>query len=197
MIISIILVVLLGLWMAWSVLSIRGVKEPSYTVIAQRSGYEIRAYQPYIVAEVTVNGPFDQALNQGFQILAGYIFGGNTTQEKIAMTAPVKMIDKNTQEHTMEFLMPANYTLNSLAIPNNKNIRFREVPAQEVAVIQFSGIFSQKRFDRKKADLIQYLQRDGLVIEGNVQIAGYNPPWTCPWLTRNEVWAIIKSSKIN
>jgi len=65
------------------------IEEPKYSVVREYDGFEVREYAPYIVAEVVVPGPAEEAGNQGFRILAGYIFGGNKGERKIAMTAPV------------------------------------------------------------------------------------------------------------
>ena len=79
----------LVIWTLGSYLVVRNLEEPSYTVIEKRNGYEIRQYQPYIIAETEVTGSYDEATNAGFRIIADYIFGNNTAKESIAMTTPV------------------------------------------------------------------------------------------------------------
>lgn len=74
---TLIVVVLLALALIWSIgswLVVRNIEEPSYTVVERRDGYEIRDYAPYIVAEVETSGQRNQSLNQGFRLLADYIF---------------------------------------------------------------------------------------------------------------------------
>ncbi len=84
-----IVLALLILWSAYGYLSVRSIERPSYEVLEKRDGYEIRKYAPYIVAETTVTGSMDRAMNEGFTRIAGFIFGDNTSKASIAMTAPV------------------------------------------------------------------------------------------------------------
>ena len=150
---------------------IRGIEEPSYTVVERRDGYEIREYASYIVAEVEVEGDMREALSNGFSQLAGYIFGGNTTQSSIAMTAPVMDTTKlsesiamtvpvmdtlsNSGKHIVAFTMPSSYTLENLPKPDNANIRFRVVENTRRAVLKYTWYATEARVDAKKKSLIE------------------------------------------
>ncbi|MGB5571589.1 MAG: heme-binding protein, partial [Sedimenticolaceae bacterium] len=133
-------------------------EEPSYTVIEQSGDFELRMYSPMIVAETQVSGPMDDASSAGFRLIADYIFGNNTSRaggnEKISMTAPVTMepkpekismtvpvsMEQTGEQWRVHFVMPSQYTLDTLPTPNNPAVCLREVPASNYAVIRFSGM---------------------------------------------------------
>lgn len=113
----------------------------------------------------------------------------SSNSESIAMTAPV-LTDEETGDETLSFVMPSKYTLETLPKPNNDAVTLREVPARKVAVLRFSGRFISKNTEEKKLELLAALERDGLKA-GKISYAGYNPPFTPPFMTRNEVWVEI------
>jgi SOUL heme-binding protein len=176
-ILLLILVIALVIWITGTLLAIRGIEEPSYTLIEERDGYEIREYASYIVAEVEVDGDMRTALNSGFRQLAGYIFGGNTAKssiamtvpvmdttrssESIAMTAPVMDRVSNSGKHIVAFTMPSQYTLATLPKPDNANIQFRTVDKSRRAVLRYSWYATESRVESKKQLLRGYLTRDG------------------------------------
>ena len=180
-------------------------EEPSYTVIEQSGDFELRMYSPMIVAETHVSGPMDDASSAGFRLIADYIFGNNTSRaggnEKISMTAPVTMepesekismatpvsMEQTGERWRVRFVMPSQYTLDTLPTPNNPAVSVREVPASNYAVIRFSGLVSEKKRAAKTAELMTWLDGKGITPVGQPELARYNPPWTLPFLRRNEV----------
>ncbi len=201
----IVIVVLLALWIVYSLLGSR-VKEPAYIIVDQKEGYEIRRYESYVEARTVVAGNYGASMSDAFRILAGYIFGDNTSNtkvamtapviesksEKIAMTAPVLESGDGAGQRIVSFVMPAEYTLETLPIPNDKRVELVEVPAHTVAVKKFSGIATAKRMDKKKAELLVAVAGDELNTVGVVRGARYNPPSTFPLLNRNEVMITIQ-----
>jgi len=189
------------LWSLWGYFSSR-VEQTAYIVIETKEDYEIRLYSTHIVAETIVTGSYQEALNEGFRIVAGYIFGGNTTKESIPMTAPV--IEKKSasesipmtapvlatmegESHTIAFSMPRSYTMETLPTPTDARVQMREVPEKKMAAIRFSWIRTDARVQSKKQELQDALARDAVRVVGVPQYAGYNAPWTPPWMMRNEV----------
>jgi hypothetical protein len=180
-------------------------EEPSYTVIEQAGDFELRAYSPMIVAETQVSGPMDGASSSGFRLIADYIFGNNTSRaggnEKISMTAPVTMtpesetismtapvgMEQTGTQWRVYFVMPRQYTLSTLPKPNNPAVSLREVTATNYAVIRFSGLVGEKKRAAKTAELMTWLDSKGITPIGQPELARYNPPWTLPFLRRNEV----------
>lgn len=159
------------------------IEEPVYQVEKawEAEQIEIRAYAPRVMA---VTG-MDEDSDGGFRVLAGYIFGGNAEEEKIAMTAPVQQSMAGDKE--MAFMMPAEYALEDLPQPEDQRVSFREAPAYTAAVIQFSGWASPEKADENWQQLRRFLIAEGIDITGEPTLNQYNPPWTLPFLRRNEI----------
>ncbi|MBX3180780.1 MAG: heme-binding protein [Candidatus Hydrogenedentes bacterium] len=212
-------IVLLGVWIAIGWWSVAGVAEPSYEVISRHDGYEIRQYGPQLVAEVEVEGAFTEATNRGFRQLADYIFGNNVVpngegaessagiamtapviereavSEEIAMTAPVLERDASAGLRIITFVMPASYTLETLPKPRNEAVRIVEVPARRCAVHAFSGSVGGEKAAARKERLLALLERDGLGHVGQPMLAQFDPPWTPPFMRRNEVWVELAAGE--
>ena len=158
------------------------IEEPTYQVekVWEAEQIEIRAYAPRIMA---VTGMDDS--NGGFRVLAGYIFGGNAEEEKIAMTAPVQQSMAGEKE--MAFMMPAEYALEDLPEPEDQRVSFRTAPAHTAAVIQFSGWASAEKSDKNWQQLRRFLIAKDIDITGEPTLNQYNPPWTLPFMRRNEI----------
>ncbi|MSS74854.1 heme-binding protein [Candidatus Pacearchaeota archaeon] len=199
------LVILIGLWSILGFFSSR-VEQADYTVIKKMKGYEIREYPAHIIAQTTVKGSYGESMNNGFRIVAGYIFGGNTKKESIAMTAPVVsqsgkgekisesiamtapvVVTAEGESQIISFGMPRSYTLETLPTPNDPRVKIVMIPTKKYAVLQFSGYRSDARVKKMQEKLASSLVRDGVSTEGSTAYAGYNAPWTPPWMNRNEV----------
>ena len=195
------LVTLLGIWTVGSYLVIKNLEEPLYIVLEKRKGYEIRQYNPYIIAETQVTGSYSEALTEGFRVIADYIFGNNTSKTSIAMTAPVlenksesiamtvPVINtlENAQTRTISFVLPSKYTLETLPVPNNSKVLLTEVPARTVASLRFNWYATENRVAKKQALLEELIAKNGLTVNGAVQVAQYNPPFSMPLIRRNEI----------
>jgi len=159
------------------------IEEPVYQVEKawETEQIEIRAYAPRVMAITDMA----EDSNSGFRVLAGYIFGGNAEEEKIAMTAPVQQSMAGEKE--MAFMMPAEYALEDLPKPEDQRVSFREAPAYTAAVIQFSGWASAEKADENWQQLRRFLIAEGIDITGEPTLNQYNPPWTLPFMRRNEI----------
>ena len=181
------------------------IDEPAYTVVQTSDFFEVRQYAPYLVAEVVVPGPVGEAGNQGFSLLGGYIFGKNKGERKLEMTAPVtqtavaapavklEMTAPVTQAVTpggflVQFVMPKGYTLATLPLPLDERVKLREVPGKRVAVIRFSGSWSQSTYEEQLQKLRGALAAAGLATAGEPVWSRYNSPFSLPFLRRNEIW---------
>ena len=175
-------------------------EKPEYEVLSSDGDFELRRYEPYIVAETLVDGEFDRAGNEGFRRLADYIFGNNRrrqsiemtapvtqeTSQKIAMTAPVAM-DRADDQWRITFMMPSEYTLETVPEPVDERVVLKEVPAETFAVVVYSGTWSQKRYLEHEGRLLEWVRSRGLEAIGEPVFARYDPPFK-PWfLRRNEV----------
>ena len=171
-----------------------GYEIPRYSVIRQDGPIEIRSYAPALMAEVNLTGNRRDALQQGFRVLAGYIFGGNQTGDKVAMTAPVTQVPSATAQTqgadgqwTVSFMMPSAYSAETLPAPNRDDIRFVQTAPSTQAVIRFSGWATPTRLTQFEADLRAYLDANGLTADGNAMHYYYDDPMRLPWKRRNEV----------
>ena len=181
------------------------IEEPEFQVLGQYDGYELRAYAPYIVAEVDLQGEFDEAGNDAFRVLAGYIFGDNAGSEKMSMTAPVESSPTAKGEKmsmtapvtavaagddgrtTFAFVMQSKYTLQTLPVPNDDRIRIRSVPERTMAVRRYSGRWTQEKYLQNEKSLRSVLDERGIRTIGRPVLARYNSPFSLPFMRRNEV----------
>mgnify|MGYP006307114419 CR=1 FL=1 len=177
----------------------------NYDVLQKDKGIELRRYPAHIRAEVEVEGlNYQQAIYQGFRVLAGYIFGGNISTAQIAMTSPVQVSNARQIEMTkpvtvrgdgaysVAFIMPAEYTMDTLPRPKDERVRLTKVDSEVLAVLRFSGYFSETRVGKAKHRLQAWLAQEGLDPAGDFIVARYNPPWVPFFLARNEVMVPIK-----
>ena len=191
------------------------IEEPSYEVIETYEEFEVRRYEPYLLAEVDVSGGINSAGNKAFRILAGYIFGDNAAATKMAMTAPVESRSANQGEKmamtapvtstkkegdemtTVAFVMEQKYSIDTLPTPNDERIRIREVPERFVAVRRYSGRWTDAKYQRNLQLLIEALSNVSLEVVGEPVLARYNSPFSLPMMRRNEVMFEIKTSDSN
>jgi hypothetical protein len=194
---------------ACSVVGVRdGTEEPRYTVEQVTHGLEIRRYGPRIAAETTISADEERARNAGFRRLAGYIFGANRGRAKIAMTAPVTQQPRGSEKIAMtapvaqapvspaagpssawviRFFMPAEWTLDTLPVPDDPAVTLVPVPAETVAVLRFTGDRSPDAVAARTADMLRALADTNWHPAGTPVAWFYDPPWTIPFLRRNEV----------
>lgn len=175
---------------------------PQYRVVKTLGDIEIREYEPYLVAQTVVDGNLESAGNQGFRILAKYIFGNNRGGQKIAMTSPVvqeraegitiAMTAPVTQEkvgdqYTIRFMMPPEYSLEQLPEPIDPRITIQQIPARSFAAVRYSGTWSERNYQKHLALLLGALRTAGYEATGEPIWARYDAPFK-PWfLRRNEV----------
>ena len=193
--------VFVAVWSIVSYIVVSKIETPSYTVTSKKPDYEIREYDSYIIAETEVIGSLNEASSEGFRIIADYIFGNNTSSDKISMTAPVveqrsqkiamtapvinTLEDSNTR--TISFILPRKYTMDTLPKPNNPQVTIRGIPGHTVAALRFTWYPTASRLEQKKAELTDRLERDNHTITGNTQVARYNPPLSMPLFLRSEI----------
>lgn len=178
-------------------------EQPTYTVVERSAGVELRQYSPRLVAETTVKGDEVSARNQGFRVIADYIFGANQGRapiamtspvaqtavrpESIAMTAPVAQSAVSAGEWRVQFFMPAKYSRQTLPKPNSSKVRITELPAQRFAVLRFSGLAGRAAVAAKMEELKLKVASRGWTVTGAPVTWFYDPPWTLPPMRRNEV----------
>jgi hypothetical protein len=203
---------------ACSTLGIRsGTEQPDYAVIERLDGenqaVEIRRYPPRLAAEVTVKGDETEARSAGFRTLAAYIFGDNSKRadiamtapvaqapatgsqgEAIAMTAPVAQSPAGAGEWIVRFFMPAKYDRKTLPEPTDPKVAIVELPEETLAAVRFSGSRDPEAVDAATRALRQGLDGTGWTPSGVPAAYFYDPPWTLPFLRRNEVVVPVEAA---
>jgi hypothetical protein len=188
-------------------------EEPKFSIIEKSEPFELRAYAPQLVAEVKVEGDLDTASSQGFRLIAAFIFGQNQVSEKIAMTVPVgietsqstkiamtvpvgieasKDSVKGVNQWVFSFVMPSEYTMTTLPKPINPLVTIRELPAQKRAAITFSGFYNDAKVLEKTKALEEWIKSKQWQTIGSPQFARYNPPWSIPFMRRNEILITVR-----
>jgi hypothetical protein len=188
-------------------------EEPKFSIIEKSEPFELRNYAPQLIAEVKVEGDLDAASSQGFRLIAAFIFGQNQVSEKISMTAPVgieatqstkiamtvpvgieasKDSTTGVNQWVFSFVMPSEYTMATLPKPLNPLVTIRELPAQKRAAIIFSGFNSEAKVLEKTKALEEWIKSKQWQVIGPPQFARYNPPWSLPFMRRNEILITVR-----
>jgi hypothetical protein len=153
----------------------RNIETYAFTIIDSYETIEIRQYEASLFTSVQMpSNNYRKTSSKGFSVLAGYIFGGNDKEEKIAMTSPVAMSLKDST--TMLFLVPKKYTRDNLPVPNDSSIEFKDVPEKKVAAISFGGWANDSKIASFKKKLIDVLNSKGIKYTDNFYFLGYNAP---------------------
>jgi len=158
-----------------------------YTVTAQRDGYELRHYDRAIFVQVTVTGNAEQAATAGFGPLVRYISGDNHSNTRMAMTSPVLQESSTHETHVVSFVLPADVDISQIPVPRNSVVSTAVMDARDMAARTYIGRWTNEKFRKNADELAQQLAHDGLKTIGTPAWARYDPPWTLPFLRRNEV----------
>ncbi|MDC1527890.1 heme-binding protein [Gammaproteobacteria bacterium] len=190
------------------------IEEPDFEIIETADDIEYRRYQPFVIAQTIVDtDERSKANNIGFRRLFKYITGANTGQEKIEMTAPVIQRDSASaanatkgekiamtapvQQSATEagwkvaFVLPLHFTMDSAPIPSDADVKLHQVEARTMAVLGFSGRWTDKNIRKHQDELINKLEKAGVEITGEAEFAAYNAPFRPPFMRRNEVMVEI------
>jgi hypothetical protein len=188
------------------------IEEPEFEVIETIGDIEIRQYKSFIVAETVISSDKSRsgASNEGFRRLFNYISGNNTAREKIEMTAPVLQSgsEKNKGEKiemtapvqqtsteegwVVAFVLPLDYTMETAPVPGDERISLREIPGRTMAVKRFSGRWNDRTIYKHQKLLMEEVNEHDIEVEGDIEFAAYNAPFTLPFMRRNEVMIPLK-----
>lgn len=187
-----------------SVFGIRsGYEQPPYEVVSPvADDIEVRRYGARTAAQVVLDGADPEATDNGaFRILAGYIFGGNRGEQdiamtspvavaegqEIAMTAPVETAQAADGRYTMRFFLPASYTVANAPVPDDPRVEIVEVQPETIVALRFSGFGGDETVAERQRELLAALDGTDWRPVGAPIALYYDPPWTLPFLRRNEV----------
>ena len=185
-------------------LSLRAaIEEPPFRLLEKVGDIEFRAYGIRLVAETYADGSEEEAREAGFKVLAEFIFGKNAQKsarsamglgtsmtkpsEGIAMTSPVEQALISPARWRIRFYMPAKYSASSLPTPLNPDVTVLEAPGETMAVLRFSDSRDAASVLKRTTLLLKNLASTDWVATGTPISSFYDPPWTLPFLRRNEV----------
>lgn len=175
-IITLSLIIIFFLTQAFMANSTKKVESLKYEVLQKFEKFEVRKYKAANFSYVKMNASsYKESSGKGFRTLAGYIFGGNEKNQKIAMTSPVAMdLDDSI---TMKFMIPNDLDLDDLPTPDNDQVKFIKESEKLVAAIQFGGWASDSKIEKYKKELIQHLKENKIEYKNKFSYFGYNPPY--------------------
>ena len=198
-----------ALLLLMTTLKANAIEMPDYEVVYTDGSVEYRQYEPYIVAETLVknSSSYRGSSNEGFMRLLRYITGANESQSDIAMTAPVQQtpasekidmtapVQRNETEEgwRVAFMLPSSFTMDTAPTPTNNEISLRLIPKQLMAVIRYSGRWTERNFNRHKEELLESLEESNIKTIGVAESAAYDAPYVLPFLRRNEVMIEVNS----
>lgn len=180
-------------------------EKPEYQILYEDDRIEYRLYDPYTVAETSVEltRSYNKASNEGFRRLLGYITGNNISNENIEMTAPVQMSEADSGEKIamtdpvqteivksdlqIAFMLPAKFSIATAPVPNDERVSLRRIPSRLMAVIRYSGRWTESNRSRYESRLREHISEAGIEILSGAESAAYNPPFTPPFMRRNEI----------
>ncbi len=167
-------------------------EQVDYSVVGTLDEVEIRRYPRMILA--TVKGGSE---DESFEILFRYISGMNRPSSKIAMTAPVISTGLRqdlvmtapvlSDASTFSFVMPSQFTLETVPPPMDDRIELQEVPERYLAVLRFGGRDKESLLAEKEIALLDTLAENDIPLKGRPVLMRYNSPWTPGFLRRNEI----------
>ena len=161
-----------------------------FKVFEDFDDFELREYDPCVIAEISVADDYNGATSKAFGSLFRYISGGNQKSEKIAMTAPVISSTHETmtsRQWNISFVMPAGTTLADLPVPQQSQVTLRALPAEKCLAISFRGKASASVCERKEADLRAFARGKGYELSSETRICRFDPPFKPGFLHYNEI----------
>jgi len=164
-----------------------------YETVEKNASFEVRRYESLVFASTHMSEGLDSAYAP-FRKLFDYISGNNKNTEKIAMTAPVFLDQHEQTTETMSFVLPANFSLSTTPLPKDTAVKLSELRNFTVAVISFSGFLNQSSILIHRSKLQNWIIKRGFKAIGQPKAAGYNPPFTLPFLRRNEILIPIEKN---
>jgi len=167
---------------------------PAYQLIEKDGQFEIRKYDPMIIAITEINSNYRESTSTGFRRIANYIFGENDQNMEIAMTTPVISSSpvNNDGIYDVAFVMPSKHSLSNLPDPNYNNVIVKEENLGKIAILRFGGWATEDKVIKYQKKLEMILIKKRYPINGDFMVAQYNSPWALPPFRRNEIMVPIK-----
>ena len=162
-----------------------------FRVLRTYSDFELREYQPCVLAEVKVSAHYSSAASAAFGSLFAYISKGNKASQKIAMTAPVISAQRadstKADEWFVSFVMPSGSTFGHLPHPNDPQVILRELATETCVALSFRGKATTDLSNKKIALLRATAAKENIALSGETRICRFDPPFKPGFLQYNEI----------
>jgi hypothetical protein len=161
-----------------------------FELIRDFNSFELRRYEPCVVAEVEVNADYQSAASGAFRYLFNYISKGNSGAKSIAMTAPVIATadsSMNSQKWKISFVMPADSKIEDMPLPTNEKVTLVELAVQECVSISFKGKATERLAKKYEDRLRQLAEGEGIALSDETRIGRFDPPFKPGFMQYNEI----------
>jgi len=162
-----------------------------FRVIEKSSKFEVREYQPCVIAEVKINAHYSSATSAAFGSLFRYISKGNKSAQSIAMTAPVIAAQRGDNpkddEWFVSFVMPSGSKIGHLPDPNDPNVRLRELETETCVAMPFRGRATTELAEKKVKELRSAAAEAKIALSSESRICRFDPPFKPGFLHYNEI----------
>lgn len=188
------LLLIISVFQFLGIMALAETEEQKYIVVRSEKEFEIRFYPSATMATFYSSAKsYSELSGPGFRKLAGYIFGGNSTDTRISMTSPVHM-DISKTGSSMSFIMPSSYNADNIPVPDDKDVKIEKSEDEYFAAIRFSGYASDEDIRKYAGKLKDLLTEKGISYYGNFRYLGYDPPFK-PFNRRNEIIVTVRWDK--
>ncbi|MAJ45307.1 MAG: hypothetical protein CMF96_11275 [Candidatus Marinimicrobia bacterium] len=171
-------------------------REPSFDLIKKDKNIEIREYNNNLIIKTSKSNSNGQGNSSMFRVLANYIFGANSNNEKIPMTAPVITKQSQKKNYEMIFFILNKNSIDELPIPKDKSVIIDSLNLYKTISISFGMWASDNRINKYKKKLNDYIKENSVEVDSNLMVAQYNSPWVIPPFRKNELIYKIKYKNI-
>jgi len=162
-----------------------------FRVLKSYQDFEVREYEPCVLAEVKISADYTSAGGRAFSNLVNYISKGNDASTKIAMTAPVIAAQRAAKleedEWFVSFVMPSGSKFGHLPHPSDPQVVLRELDAETCIAASFRGRATKEKADLATKTLRAAAAREKLAISDETRICRFDPPFKPGFLQYNEI----------
>jgi hypothetical protein len=160
-----------------------------FRVIRTYSDFEVREYQPCVIAEVRVSANYSVAGSAAFGSLFRYISKGNKAEQKISMTAPViaSQRDEKADEWFVSFVMPSGSKFGHLPHPNDPQVILRDLDAETCIAASFRGRATEEMAEKKIQQLRAAAAKENIALTTETRICRFDPPFKPGFMQYNEI----------
>lgn len=162
-----------------------------YKVIQRYEDFELREYEPCVIAELKVSDLGSSESSGAFSVLFNYISMGNDKSQKIAMTSPVINSQQKgksaPQASHVSFVMPARSAIENLPRPMDSRVTLREIQSEICVAKSFRGRATKILSQKIEGVLRTSAGRADIPLTAETRICRFDPPYKPSIFQYNEI----------